>query len=176
MRLRRRRPLYRWSPHQIAEQVEASYVISSGLDTEEPSIRATLVFEQNPELMPRRPVREGRGAGDFYRYLVFEFFAGVHEMATRNGGFESTLEQVRGHDSLTEAIADARHQLPEGREVQFYELPRLIRSALIYEVSGRLPATKEWLAEEVEARQPRWPRTRPIQGSAGRGAGPTASP
>jgi hypothetical protein len=150
VRLRRRRPLYRWSPQQIAEQVEACYVIGRGLNTDQPTIRATLVFDQNPKLLPRRTVRRATEAGDFKRYLVFKFFAGVHAIvAARSGG----VEEVRGHDSLTDAIDDARHQLPEGREVQFHELPRVTRSAFLLEVCGRMPTTEEWLAAEFGDRR-----------------------
>jgi hypothetical protein len=51
------------------------------------------------------------------------------------------------------SMVTARHQLPEGREVQFHELPRVTRSAFLLEVCGRMPTTEEWLAAEFGDRR-----------------------
>jgi hypothetical protein len=68
----RRKPLDKWSPKRIEEQIVDSYVSSdeaktgrSALHGDSPTYRAAIVFHQDERLLPKRDIERAKAEGEF---------------------------------------------------------------------------------------------------------------
>jgi len=123
----RRKALHRWSETALAAHVATASWKAGTRNDELDTISATLVFHQDPSLLPRRTVRDG----DFDPYVVLRYVAEDEDLvAWTLGTTEDMLEGAEGFVTRDEALRRMAELLADDwTGTRFADLPAVIQGA-----------------------------------------------